>query len=217
MLRSAECIPAVLLTFSSWQLFWEPVRATAEYCWDYYQIVAHPTDLTAMTTRATRGDYRSVQQFSREARRLIANALRYNEVAVGVSSEVGARRSDSVRPIDSARFGGRAASPRPERRFAARRLSSSRQRTHLRSLRRRRCFVSRHNSPLRRQLRPLHLRNYALFLPPRGAFRLVLRLLLGASPAGNRRRRGGREERADRAGGFACRQGAGRFPRGRRA
>ena len=201
---------------SAWQLFWEPVRVTAEYCWDYYHVITNPTDLTAMTTRATRGDYRSVQQFSREARRLIANALLYNEVVQGVSLEIGSGGSDSVRPVDSARFGGRIAPSRAEGRRATRRLFPRLQRPRLRSLRRRRCFVPRHNSPLRRQLRPLHLRNHALFLPPRGAFRLVLRLLPRAAPAGNRRRRGGREERADRAGSVACRQGAGSSPRGSR-
>ena len=192
--------PRFSLISSTWQLFWEPVRATAEYCWDYYQVISHPTDLSAMTVRASRGEYRSVQQFSREARRLVANALRYNEVGAGVSFSLAAGGSVPLRAGVSAGPRAPAARARAARRHAPLPRVSRRQRALLHGLRGRRRVVPRGLAALRGGLRARDRGDHAVFRGPGGAFRVLLRVLPVAVPAGMDRGRGGGEARAGGAG-----------------
>ena len=205
--------PRFSLISSTWQLFWEPVRATAEYCWDYYQVISHPTDLSAMTVRASRGEYRSVQQFSREARRLVANALRYNEVGAGVSFSLAAGGSVPLRAGVSAGPRAPAARARAARRHAPLPRVSRRQRALLHGLRGRRRVVPRGLAALRGGLRARDRGDHAVFRGPGGAFRVLLRVLPVAVPAGMDRGRGGGEARAGGAGERARRGGTGRGPR----
>eukprot|EP00892_Ulva_mutabilis_P002887 jgi/Ulvmu1/1259/UM109_0057.1 len=66
-------------------IFREPVKPTADFAPDYFNIIKHPMDLGTVRSKLRNGEYVSIEEFEVDVNRIWDNAILYN----GSNSDVG--------------------------------------------------------------------------------------------------------------------------------